>query len=175
MSSPCSSCPPGRSTLAALVGAALLAALWTLGCGPKFRNVYGVPLENVVLSAPIEDGWVAVDSAWEGVRAVLQLETEAPRGTLPWDLEELALLFRDDTIPATRMRCEESAACRRVARPVEPPDEREIAEPAERGEEVVELCEHIVVAEFVLPRVPTPADSVALRLGGRSTLLEWRR
>jgi hypothetical protein len=140
-----SSCPPGRSTLALLVGAALLSALWTAGCGPKFEDVHGATLD-AVLTASIENGWVAVDSTYEGVRAVLQLEDESERGTLPWDLTEMALLFGSDTIPPTRMRCEASAVCRRVTRPVQSPNEREVAEPPDRGEEEVVLCDHIVRA-----------------------------
>jgi hypothetical protein len=172
MVSPRSSCPPGRSTLAFLVGAALLSALWTVGCGPKFEDVHGSGLD-AVMSASIENGWVAVDSTDEGVRAVLQLEAEAARGTLPWDLAEMALLFGNDTIPPTRMRCEESAVCRRVTRPVESPNEREVTEIADR-DEVVVVCDHVVRAEFILPALPTPADSVVLRLGETTIPLHWR-
>lgn len=173
MLSPRSTCPPGRSTLASLAGAVLLSALSAAGCGPRFEDVHGSALD-AVLAASIEDGWVAVDTSYERVRAVLQLETEAPRGTLPWDLSETALLFGGDTIPPTQMRCEESAVCRRVTRPVQSPNEREVVEPPDRREEVVVLCDHIVRAEFILPALPTPADSVVLRLGETTIPLRWR-
>jgi hypothetical protein len=173
MVSPHSACPPGRSTLAFLVGAALLSALWSAGCGQKFYDVSGSPLGATLVTAPIENGWIAVDSTAAGARAVLQLEAEAEHGTLPWDLAEMALLFGSDTIPPTRMRSEESAVCRRVTRPVQSPNEREVAELADR-DEVVEVCDHVVRAEFILPAVPTPADSVVLRLAETTIPLRWR-
>lgn len=129
---------------------------------------------DAVVWASIENGWVAVDSTDEGVRAVLQLEAEAPQGTLPWDLAEMALLFEGDTIPPTRLRCEESAVCRRVTRPVRSPNERAVAEPPVLDEEEVVVCDHIVRAEFVLPAVPTPTDSSVLRLGDTMIDLLWR-
>ncbi len=173
MSAPRSTCPSGSWTIAFLVGAALLFAPWTTACGPKFEDVYGSGLDPV-LSAPIENGWVAVDSTAEGVRAVLQLEAEAAQGSLPWDLADLALLFGSDTIPPTRMRCEESAVCRHVRRPVQSPNERAVAEPADRREEEVVVCDHVVRAEFVLPAVPSPSDSVVLRLAETLIPLRWR-
>ncbi|UCC82136.1 MAG: hypothetical protein JSW46_14245 [Gemmatimonadota bacterium] len=173
MSAPRNPCPSGRSTFAFLVGVALLSALWTAACGPKLEDVDGSGLDPV-LCAPIENGWVAVDSTDEGLRAVLQLEAEAAQGSLPWDLSELALLFGSDTIPPKRMRCEESAVCRRVRRPVRSPNERAVAEPPDRREEEVMLCDHVVRAEFILPAVPSPADTVLLRLGETTIPLRWR-
>ncbi len=173
MSTPRSTCLRGRSTFAFLVGAALLSALWTVACGPKYEDVFGAGL-NPVVSAPIENGWVVVDSTDGRVRAVLQLEAEAAQGSLPWDLAEMALLFGSDTIPPTRMRCEESAVCRRVRRPVQSPNERAVAEPPELREEEVVVCDHVVRAEFLLPSVPTPADSVLLRLAETIIPLRWR-
>jgi hypothetical protein len=117
---------------------------------------------------------VVVDSTDGNVRAVLQLETEAAQGSLPWDLAEMALLFASDTIPPARMRCEESAVCRRVRRPVQSPNEQAVAEPPDRREEEVVICDHVVRAEFVLPAVPTAADSMVLRLGGTTIPLRWR-
>jgi hypothetical protein len=173
MSAPRSTCPPGRLTLALLAGAALLSALWTAGCGPKFDDLRG-SVVDAVRWASIENGWVAVDSAGGRARAILQLEDESERGTLPWDLTAMALLFGDDTIPPTGLRTEASAVCRRVTRPVESPNEREVAEPPDRGEEEVVFCDHLVRAEFILPAVPTAADSVVLRLGETIIPLRWR-
>jgi hypothetical protein len=173
MSLPRSTCPPGRSTLAFPVGAALLSALWAAACGPTFEDVYGSGLDPVI-SASIENGWVAVDSTDEGVRAVLQMEAEAAQGSLPWDLADMALLFGSDTIPPARMRCEESAVCRRVVRPVQSPNERAVAEPPDLREEEVVVCDHVVRAEFILPAVPTAADSVVLRLADVIIPLRWR-
>lgn len=152
----------------------MFLALSVAACGPKFEDVEGATL-RAILSAPIENGWVAVDSTQEGVRAVLQMEDEAERGELPWDLTELALLMGDDTIPPARMRCEASAVCRRVTRPVQVPNEREVAGPPDAVEEEVVLCTHVVRAEFDLPALPTAADSVLLRLADTTTLLRWRK
>lgn len=173
MSAARSTCLIGRPALAFLVGAALLSAPWLAACGPRFEDVFGSGMDAVVW-ASIENGWVAVDSTEQGVRAVLQLEAEAPRGTLPWDLAEMALLFGGDTIPPTRMRCEESAVCRRVMRPVRSPNERAVAEPPDLDEEEVVVCDHIVRAEFILPAIPTPAISSTLRLGDTMIHLSWR-
>lgn len=174
MSSPRGTCPLGRSTITLLLGAALLSVPWLEACGPKFEDVYGSGM-RAILWAPIENGWVAVDSTEEGAtRAVLQLEDEAERGTLPWDLAELALLLDHDTIAPSLMRSEESAVCRRVQRPVRTPNERAVAEPPDRTEEEVVVCDHVVRAEFVLPALPSPADTVLLHLGATTIHLRWR-
>jgi hypothetical protein len=86
----------------------------------------------------------------------------------------MALLFGEDTIPIARIRCEESAVCRRVRRPVRSPDERAVAEPPGDREEEVVVCDHVVRAAFLLPAVPTPADTVVLRLGDTTIPLRWR-
>jgi hypothetical protein len=158
-------------------GIACLAATALAACtAPALVDVDGRPLQSPVLVASIANGWVAVDSGPAGTRAVLALHAEVPRTDhQPLEIAGLQLRFGADSIPPSRLHCEVPASCRSVKKPVEDPDEAGVEEPADHREEAVdEMCVHIVRAEFLLPRVPTPRDPVVLIIGDSSTRLEWR-
>lgn len=165
-----------KHTTRLLVGPFLLLAV---GCGsPALIDIDGQPLERPVMVAPIESGWVAVDSTAEvGARAVLELKAEAEDPDIPpWDLSTLELrVAGDSAISPHRLRCEDPRCCPVLGASVECPKKRsrpavpDQAEPLEEGR-----CIHVVRAEFLLPHLPTARDSVTLRIGDSVTLLRWR-
>ena len=168
----------GRSTALVAVGAAVLI-LYTLGCGtPTLLDVDGQVVRRPLLVARVANGWVAVDSSGGAARAVLELRAETARDDVPpWQVGGLHLQFGSgELLKPARVRCDAPKCC--PPRPQEPelPTEREVPEVEEPAEEVAEgTCLHVVRAEFRLPRVPTPADSVALKVGESVTVLAWRR
>lgn len=167
-------CPAGIR----LIGAALLA-FSVAGCGsPALIDVDGRPIRRPLLIARLADGWVAVDSSAAGARAVLELRAETPRDDVPpWQVGGLHLQFSSgEPLKPARMRCDAPKCCPPRPQSAEPPTEREVPEVEEPAEEVAEgACLHVMRAEFRLPRVPTPADSVALKVGESVTLLAWQR
>ena len=66
------------SLVFAIVGTAAVSA----ACSP--RMIYDTslqPVRNPLVTASVENGWLAVDSTDAGIRAVLELEMEAPAAT----------------------------------------------------------------------------------------------
>jgi hypothetical protein len=153
--------------------------LLVAGCGsPALIDIDGQPLERPLMVAPIASGWVAVDSATEtGARAVLELKAEAEDPDIPpWDLSTLELqLPGDSALSPARLRCEDPRCCPVLGESVKCPKKRSRPAVPNQSEPVEEArCIHVVRAEFLLPRLPTPRDSVMLRLGDSLTLLRWR-
>ena len=150
-----------------------------VGCGsPALIDIDGQPLERPLMMAPIESGWVAVDSATEGgTRAVLELKAEAEDPDVPpWDLSTLELrLAGDSALAPTRLRCEDPRCCPVLGTGVKCPKKRSQPAVPNQPEPLAEArCIHVVRAEFLLPRLPTASDSVTLRIGDSLTLLRWR-
>jgi len=167
-------CPAGIT----LIGAALLA-FSVAGCGsPALVDVDGRPLRRPLLIARLADGWVAVDSSAAGARAVLELRAETPRDDVPpWQVGGLHLQFSSgQPLKPARVRCDAPKCSPPRPQSAEPPTEREVPEVEETAETVAEeTCLHVVRAEFRLPQVPTPADSLTLKIGESVTLLAWQR
>jgi hypothetical protein len=150
-----------------------------LGCvSPALIDIDGQPLERPLMVAPIESGWVAVDSSTEGgTRAVLELKAEAEDSDIPpWDLSTLELHLAGDSVLApTRLRCEDPKCCPVLGAGVKCPKKRSQPAVPNQPEPLEEArCVHVVRAEFMLPRLPTARDSVTLRIGDSLTLLRWR-
>ncbi len=165
-----------RDAAPLLTGPMLLLAA---GCGsPALIDIDGRPLETPLMVAPIESGWVAVDSSTDaGARAVLELKAEAEDPDIPpWDLSTLELRFAGDSALApTRLRCEDPRCCPVLGESVRCPKKRSQPAVPNQVEPLEEArCIHVVRAEFLLPRLPTARDSVTLRIGESSTLLRWR-
>lgn len=150
----------------ALIGAALVA-FSVGGCGSAaLVDVDGRPITQPLLIARL------------GARAVLELRAETPLDDVPpWQVGGLHLQFGSgEPLKPVRVRCDAPKCCPPRPQSAEPPTEREVPEVEEPAEEVAEgTCLHVMRAEFHLPRVPTPADSVALKVGESVTLLTWRR
>lgn len=153
--------------------------LLTAGCGaPALIDVDGQPLERPLMVAPIESGWVAVDSTTEaGARAVLELKAEAEDPDIPpWDLSTLELrLAGDSALSPHRLRCEDPRCCPVLGASVECPKKRSLPAVPDQAEPLEETrCIHVVRAEFLLPHLPAARDSVTLKIGDSLTLLRWR-
>ena len=175
-----------RSGAASRTARAGIALIWATalavapsGCGkPTLVDVDGRAIRRPLLIARVADGWVAVDSSGGAARAVLELRAETPRDDVPpWQVGGLHLQFGSgEPLKPARVRCDAPRCCPPRPQSAETPTEREIPQVEEPAEEVAEgTCLHVMRAEFRLPRVPTPADSVALKVGESVTLLAWRR
>jgi hypothetical protein len=106
----------------------------------------------------------------------LKAEAEDP-DVPPWDLSTLQLhLSGDSALSPARLRCEDPRCCPALGESVKCPKKRSEPLTPNQPEPVAEpeRCIHVVRAEFFLPRLPTAADSVTLKLGTSLTLLRWR-
>ena len=157
----------------------LLVGLYLAGCGPPILvDVDGRPIKHPALIASADGGWIAVDTSCARIRAVLELRIETPdRHLRPSDLGFLTLRFGADRplwparfqreAPTCSPAGREWLECLRIY-----DDTRECKR---RGLPREEVCLHLVRAEFVLHRLPSPSDSAVLRIGESTARLRWRR
>jgi hypothetical protein len=137
----------------------------------------GQAITYPALMAPVDGGWVAIDTVGSAVRAVIEVQvpTDDP-GPGVWTPPSLALRvgLRGQLSPS-RVRqgehtCRYLAPDRAQCRDLNgDPDRCVIGAPEER-------CFYAVRAEFVLDEVPELSDLAVLTVGeATSYVLAWRR
>ncbi len=154
------------------------AGLVSLCSGPRtLVDPLGRPVPHPILVAPVEGGWIVIDSSAVGVRAVAELTrvlTNAARqgdGTVP-------LLYcsgrgsplgpvRAHSEPVTCPTAPSRAACDRPSQQNSP-----CAYP---NDGITHSCSQVVHVEYRLDAVPTVGDSLTLDLGDRISRSRWTR
>ncbi len=152
----------------------LLAA--AAGCSaPMLYDAAGRPVKEPEFEAQADWLWVAVDSAEEGVRAVVEMQMAAPGGEVrSWDAAGLRLWTGDGMplaptrIRRTNVRCWPDAP--RGARCRGTPDDPKGC--TWQMQDWESECYYILCAEFALERLPNPNEAIVVKVGSLLTVLQ---
>ncbi len=124
--------------------------------------------------APVDGGWLAVDSSAAGIRAVLELKVAAPEGrVLAWEPAGLQL-WTGKSYPVLPSRLKQGALRCRLTTGRAPcgGNAGDLDGCPVEVRRQQQDCYYILCAEFPLAELPTPADPVVLNVGGSLTILQ---
>ena len=143
---------PTGSALGAFACAATLAACAT----HTIYDTYGVPVRSPLVTATVENGWLAVDSTDMGIRAVVELQLES--STISEEYVELHVprlhcTVSGDHVPSRLLREPPRCTSRSVGTIVCPTDAtpEECDRVRQQGEQV---CIYTIRAEFLFAEMP---------------------
>ncbi|MDX1579373.1 MAG: hypothetical protein R3266_12880 [Gemmatimonadota bacterium] len=156
------------------VGAAAVIS----GCGPPVLYDTDLqPVRNPLITASVENGWLAVDSTEAGVRAVLELQVEAS------EIASEYVALHVPTLHCSSRGVHEPAKVRHgqpVCSPPDPalycsPTEREAGDCPQALTQLPETCVYTVRAEYAFERVPHLDESHYFTFAQRATPIYWTR
>jgi len=144
-----------------------------IGCGmARVIDPAGLPVRRPLLVAAVADGWIVVDSAPSGLRAVVELTSRAwPEGVARSERERPVLRCAGGlAAAATRFQrellvCREASGARQCG----------AGQPCANGTTDGLGCAQVVRAEFPLDRLPRAGDSLTLVDGDRTSGARWSR
>lgn len=155
----------------------LLLAAAVVGCGtPAMYDCAGVAITYPAMMAPVDGGWVAVDTSGARVRAVIELQIPASEADLSgWSAPQLQLrVASGETLEPSRLRVGDRS-CRFMV-----PDQGRCQNLQGDPKHCVsgvpeERCFYAIRAEFHLAEIPELSQLAVLRVGESTRfVLSWR-
>lgn len=155
----------------------IAASLAVASCGPPVLYDTDMrPVRSPIIVASVGNGWLAVDSTSAGVRAVLELQMEAPLESSQFVTLHTPTLHcssKGEHRPSKVMR--EEPICRTAEAPSCSPSQRESGQCQAMLEQRSLTCLHVVRAEFTFERVPHLTESHYFTFAQTDTPIHWTR
>ena len=131
--------------------------IFVVACGPPvIYDTAHRPVRNPLITASVDNGWLAVDSTEAGIRVVVELQLEGPADAADFvslHLLRLHCTVSGEHLPAKILQ-EEPRCPTPVSRPIRCPEGTPPEECDRIREEAEQSCVFTIRAEFMFDQMP---------------------